>query len=75
MSETSKPNFSSLDTLAKLQQSGEIQVIFPKHRLGHKVSAPSTAENTKTNIKFSDIFVHYAQQFSHDKIENICDLP
>ena len=79
LSETSKPISSSkdycLDTLAKLQKSGKIQVIFPKHRSGHTVSAPSTAKNTNTNIKFSDIFVNFAQQFSHDKMENVLDLP
>ena len=75
ISQKSKPNFPSLDTLAKLQQSGKIQVIFPKQRLDHKVSTPSTAKNTNRNIQFFYIFVNFAQQFSHNKVENVCDLP
>ena len=57
-SETSKPIFSSkdygLDALEKLQKSGEIQVIYPKQRLGHLVSAPSTAtsETADKNTQF-----------------------
>ena len=78
-SETSKPISSSkdycLDTLAKLQKSGKIQVILPKHRSDHTVSAPSTAKNTNTNIQFFDIFVHFAKQFSDDKVENVYDPP
>ena len=75
ISQKSKPNFPSLDTLAKLQQSGKIQVIFPKQMYGHMVSTPPNAKNTNTDIQFLDVFVNFAQQFSYDKLENIGDLP
>ena len=80
-SETSKPNFSSKDyclgELEKLQKSGKIQVSYPKQRLDHLVSAPSTATSTTAdkNTQFLSIFDNFAQQFSHENLENVSDLP
>ena len=59
------------------KKSGEIQVIYPKQRLGHLVSAPSTAtsETADKDTQFLSIFDNFAQQFSHENLENVSDLP
>ena len=53
------------------------KVIYPKQRLGHFVSAPSTTTSTTTdkNTLFLSVFDKFAQQFSHENLENVSDMP
>ena len=52
-------------------------MIYPKQSSGKLVDSPASASTTTEtkNTPFLDVFANFAQQFSHENLENVSDLP
>ena len=56
---------------------GAIHVTYPKQSSGTKVETPTSAV-TQAEIKntpYSEAFSQFAQEFSHESLENVSDKP
>ena len=78
---SSKPPDSSPDSylvaLKNLSEMGAIHVTYPKQSSGTKVETPTSAV-TQAEIKntpYLEVFSQFAQEFSHESLENVSDKP